>query len=163
MEQTALQLVTEDGLATTKKRQQLTKIDDKTKIATKGFRTDYFEEHLDDHLLNRNETEQWCNPDCMARIIFGRTSEGYRRAIRQRLSRQFREMLKRGKFLAVEFAPRTGRTNGEATAFRFVVPGESGLAYQCSMDRLQRMRSRLRLTEHELTIAQQLLGLVDAE
>lgn len=143
------------ALAEVKPKAELVKIGSRS-VSISGFRHDFLEEHLDEHRI-KPESEQWCSPECLSRIIFGRNTPNNRAGVRKRLSRAFREMLKRHRFLAIEYASRGNGHNGEAIAFKFVEANEAGQARQYAIDRLEKMRRHLRMTEAELEIAKALL------
>ena len=155
MENTALQAPAAN-LALVKEKQKLVRIGDQS-VSVKGYRMDFFEEHVEDHRF-MNESQHWCSPQCMSRVIFGRDSKKNRTEVRKRLPRTFKEMLKRSRFLAIEYAPHGGGHHGEAIAFRFILPDEEGLAKEWGKLRLRKMQRHLNITQEELAIAERLLG-----
>jgi len=137
-----------DKLTRVRERATLEKIGGRD-VSLKGFKHDYLEQHLDNHLF-RKEADQWCGPDCLAKVMFGQNTAAHRKGIRGRLSRAFRVMLARRRVMVVEFAPRSGKHHGEAIGFKFFTEGDTGAARQAMRSRLAKMQRHLNISQADI-------------
>lgn len=136
------------------RRQELTKVGRKS-VSTLGYRNDLVEEHLRWHLTQMSN--KWCSVDCMARTMFGRTSETNRAGIRKRIANTFRTLLTRsGLFLVIEYDNST-EGHGKIKAVKLFEAG-NGAEGQYAMHQIERMALRQQITEDMRIAAQVAIG-----
>jgi len=126
-------------------------------LSVHGWRQRVVEEHLLEH-TSAKLSERWCSVGCMARIIFGRSSEANRQRVRQRLPRLFRILLNARRFLVIEYS-QDRRDHGKAMAFKLL--GAEGIEREelhAARYQIDRMARRRELTGELLTIARHLAG-----
>jgi len=128
----------------------LTKIGDRS-VSTIGFRTPLALQHLtEDH----NETE-WCSPECMGKVMFGRKTARNSESIRKRIPNIVKGFLSKGLFLVVEY---NWSKHGQIQAMK-IYQGEGGLEKQAAIIQLDRMKRRKELTDANIRAASTILGI----
>lgn len=147
-------MVEENGALQPVKRFALTKVGQRS-VSLYGYRIDLVEDHLKSH-LGRKASKKWCDPSCLAKTMFGRSTETNRDGIRKRTHNAFRALLKRGLFLVIEYGD--GRAHGKIQAFKLFERAE-GVEIQNAAEQLKRMMQRKLINEETLLQAREIIGL----
>ena len=127
------------------------------KISPKGWALDLVEEHLDGHIGQLSN--QWCRVDCLARTMFGRNTPANRARVRKNMPRAFRDMVRRNRFLVIEYAPAGGGTHGEALACKIHDRTQGDAAeLQATEYQLAKMLRRRQISDSLLETARALLA-----
>ena len=134
------------------KRQELTKIGNRH-VSACGRHHYLAEEHLDWHLAQAM-SKKWCSVGCMARTMFQRNTLANRTAVRQRIAPLFKALLKRDKFLVIEYDQ---SDHGKINACK-ILEGTDQLEKQYAMSQLERMRKRGQMNEETFQHANEVVG-----